>query len=119
MKCYFCNNKLSGFIPNKEDPGDYHNYYTCYRCPRVDPPYLNYNIFKWPFTIALDVNQITEYLQYVFLDKLKVWLVVDHRSTSILDKKTQLIIEIPQRINIYDFTPEILTNKVHTWIVFS
>jgi hypothetical protein len=121
--CYFCQHPLDPYIDNTGS-GNYQDHQCCYQCPEVENPFRNMEVWKHRCHMIVRANEIK--VVYLHFRQLRLWLQVFNFEMysspfiDIKDEENKVVLRLQDRaINVFDYTPEALENKIKTWILFS
>jgi hypothetical protein len=119
MLCYFCKQPLIKFI-DRFDSKNYQNHYICYNCPEIEELTYNLDIWRHPYHIIKEKEEIS--ISYLYFRELNLRLHVYNFNPpfiDIKDKNNKFLLRIKTKLNPFDYDQSVLKNKIKTWIVFS
>src|SRR5271166_4070646 len=111
--CYFCATKLIRLRSGAR-------HYVCKKCPIVNDKY--YDVWKHPYFVFTDDYGIL--LFFLYFRQVNVWLrqdisISEKPCITIFDQNLIEILQMDINIDIMNIAPNVLENKIKTWILFS
>lgn len=107
-KCYLCKEVLSA--------SSVRNYFVCRHCPRTS---LRSSSVLWRHQYSIMVEDVNVINRFVWIAPIKKWIEVwsNKKITKITSDYGALICKMDYVVNIDQFNPSQLGEKINTWIL--